>query len=663
MSFLQPFLLFALPLAALPVIIHLINQRRYQSIRWAAMMFLLAANRMSRGFARVRQWLILAFRVLALAALCFAISRPLSGGWLGMAGSGRPDTTLILFDRSPSMQQGAGGSGGGDSKLETARRQLEATFETLGSSRWVLIESATNKVRELETAGAILHSPSADAVSASSDLAAMLQSARDYIRANKPGRTDIWICSDLRENDWNVESARWQSLRESFLETPQGVRFHLLAAPKTAPSNLSVRVTDVRRQKTSDGASLLISLRITREAGEDARATVPIHFEIEGARSEMTVEMAGARFELKDHRIPLDKNRERGWGKVSVPADANLADNEFFFTFDRPVPRHAVIVADDPQAARPFELAAQVPPDPETPCTAEVIGVDQLSTVDWDKTSLLVWGSALPEGDAAKKVQAFLDRGGQVIFLPPRSPSAAEFLGTKWTTWVNETKELGVESWRGDQDLLAHTQSGAALQVGQIQFRRYCRLEGEFTPLAALKGGSPLLARVTTNRGGAYFCATTPAGGDSSLATNGVVLYVLTQRALAAGVQALGDTRQLIAGESSGEDVSKWKRVSGADEGVSTEFSLHRGVYTAGDRLIAVNRAAEEDTAKVAPDARIAGLFRGLDFHRVDEQSGGAGSLVQEIWRLFLTMMMVAMVVEAGLCLPKKARPAAGGST
>jgi hypothetical protein len=661
MSFLQPLLLLALPLAALPIIIHLINQRRYQSIRWAAMMFLLAANRMSRGFARIRQWLILAFRVLALAALCFVISRPLSGGWLGMAGSGRPDTTLILFDRSPSMQQG--GSGGSDSKVDSAKRQLEATFETLGSSRWVLVESATNKAREIESAKAIMSSPSADPVSASSDIAAMLESARDYIRANKPGRSDIWICSDLRENDWNVDSARWHSLRETFLEQPQGLRFHLLASPKIAPGNISVRVTDVRRQKTGDSAALLISLRLLREVGEDAKTTVPIHFEVEGARSELTVEMIGPRFDLKDHRIPLDKNRERGWGKVSIPADANLADNEFWFTFDRPVPRHAVIVSEDTQASRPFELAAQVAPEPEIRCSAEVIGPDQLATVDWDKTCLLIWHAPLPENDAAKKVQGFLDRGGQVMFLPPKNPTSATFLGTKWTSWVSGPNDIAIESWRGDQDLLANTQSGAALPVGQLQIRRYCRLDGEFTPLWTVKGGAPLLARVTTNRGGAYFCATTPASSDSSLAVNGVVLYVLTHRALAAGALSLGNTRQLIAGEPSGEDLSRWRRLSGTEEAVSTEFSLHRGVYAAGDRLVAVNRSAEEDAAKVVPDARIAGLFRGLDFRRIDEQSGGVGSLVQEIWRLFLTIMMVAMVVEAGLCLPKRTRaPVTGGT-
>ena len=49
----------ALPLISLPILIHLINQRRFQTIRWGAMMFLLAANRMSRGYAKLRQWLIL----------------------------------------------------------------------------------------------------------------------------------------------------------------------------------------------------------------------------------------------------------------------------------------------------------------------------------------------------------------------------------------------------------------------------------------------------------------------------------------------------------------------------------------------------------------------------------------------------------------------------
>ena len=83
MNFPQPLMLFAVPLITLPIIIHLINQRRYQNMQWGAMQFLLAANRMSRGYARLRQWLILACRTLAIAGLIFAACRPLASGLLG----------------------------------------------------------------------------------------------------------------------------------------------------------------------------------------------------------------------------------------------------------------------------------------------------------------------------------------------------------------------------------------------------------------------------------------------------------------------------------------------------------------------------------------------------------------------------------------------------
>jgi hypothetical protein len=49
----------------------------------------------------------------------------------------------------------------------------------------------------------------------------------------------------------------------------------------------------------------------------------------------------------------------------------------------------------------------------------------------------------------------------------------------------------------------------------------------------------------------------------------------------------------------------------------------------------------------------VAELFRGLDFTRLDDRAGNASSLIQEIWRIFLATMLVALVLEALLCVPK----------
>jgi hypothetical protein len=74
-----------------------------------------------------------------------------------------------------------------------------------------------------------------------------------------------------------------------------------------------------------------------------------------------------------------------------------------------------------------------------------------------------------------------------------------------------------------------------------------------------------------------------------------------------------------------------------------------------------VNRPGSEDLAPVLADGKLEDLFRGLDFARVDDQAGSRGGLIEEIWRMFLMAMMVAMVVEAGLCLPRR-RPPGGPS-
>ena len=104
MTFLAPALLLALPLALLPIVIHLIHLYRRRQVKWAAMMFLLLAQRTNKGLSKLRQYLILAFRVLAVVALIFVVGRPLAGGLLGLTG-GAPDSVIILLDRSASMEE------------------------------------------------------------------------------------------------------------------------------------------------------------------------------------------------------------------------------------------------------------------------------------------------------------------------------------------------------------------------------------------------------------------------------------------------------------------------------------------------------------------------------------------------------------------------------
>ena len=73
-------------------------------------------------------------------------------------------------------------------------------------------------------------------------------------------------------------------------------------------------MTEVRRQTTSDGAELLVSLRIVREGEHGDNVSVPVQFDVEGARSTVAVELVGQSVELKEHRIAIEQSRAAGLG-------------------------------------------------------------------------------------------------------------------------------------------------------------------------------------------------------------------------------------------------------------------------------------------------------------------------------------------------------------
>jgi hypothetical protein len=431
-----------------------------------------------------------------------------------------------------------------------------------------------------------------------------------------------------------------------------------LAYPAAAEDDLAIRVFDVRRRAQGNQAELLVSLHATRATDGPAQS-VPVRLEIDGAPSELELNLTGRDARLENYAISLPADAESGWGRVSLPADANAADNDFYFVFGTPPARRTGLVMERDAAARPLQLAAGISPDPAVSCAAEVVAPDQWATLAWEELALAIWQAPLPRGAAAAAVEQFVASGGQVWFLPPAEPDDASLWGVRWTAWQQPADVAAVANWRSDYDLLASTRSGAALPVGELRVAKFCGLEGNVVGLATLAGGTPLVARAADAPGGAYFVATTAAGQDSSLARDGVVLYAAVQRAVAAGAERLAAAQQRVA-QGGAAAPGDWQRVAGPAERLSSEAPAHAGAYRVGPRWLAVNRDPAEDHARTLSNDEVDALFAGLTYDRVDDEADGATRLTREIWRALLVAMLLALVAEAALCLPTERRAAAG---
>lgn len=123
-AFVNPWLLGGLALASLPVVIHLLNKRRFEVHPWAAMEFLLQAQVMNRRRLRLEDLILLLLRIAVICLLVFAIARPLLRGGSGW----REDRRIVVVDDSGSMQAAGALGSAWDSAREAAEGQIQDAF-------------------------------------------------------------------------------------------------------------------------------------------------------------------------------------------------------------------------------------------------------------------------------------------------------------------------------------------------------------------------------------------------------------------------------------------------------------------------------------------------------------------------------------------------------
>src|SRR5437870_4040544 len=108
MPFITPALFWAGAAAASgPVIIHLLNRRRFRILDWAAMDFLLQSQRKNRRRVKIEELILLALRVLAILLMGAALARPLlsRAGLLDVIGKTGTDIVAVLDDSFSTAQK------------------------------------------------------------------------------------------------------------------------------------------------------------------------------------------------------------------------------------------------------------------------------------------------------------------------------------------------------------------------------------------------------------------------------------------------------------------------------------------------------------------------------------------------------------------------------
>lgn len=206
---------------ASPIIIHLLNKRRFQIVEWAAMDFLFDAEKKNRRRVQVENLILLALRCLAMLLIGLILARPFLPSDVATAlQSSKQYERVILLDDSLSSRV----LNGDQPAINVAKESIRSLVAELADSNetedWLtlmLTSDVENPVLANEpiTRNTLASlNESIDRIECSdmsADYAASLTELRRYVSGQKEnvGRV-VYVFSDLRASDW-TESADLES--------------------------------------------------------------------------------------------------------------------------------------------------------------------------------------------------------------------------------------------------------------------------------------------------------------------------------------------------------------------------------------------------------------------------------------------------------------------
>ncbi len=267
-------------LVAAPIIIHLLNKRKFRIIDWAAMDFLIEADQRNRRRIQLEELLLLALRCLAVLLTGLLVARPflpssLFRGWFQSVRTER----IVVLDDSPSMgASDAGGTPFGDAQTQLADFVTALAQRGAGDSFTLVLTS--RPARPLLTDVPINSQTATDVLNeieslSPSDLSSRLETACVEVRGLLGGRSDkinrvVYLLTDLRRGDWIAaeSEARSRSLQSRPNESEGGSFGD--EEPNASRSTADAVIKAVRELATESAGCFVV------DVGDDAIANLSV---------------------------------------------------------------------------------------------------------------------------------------------------------------------------------------------------------------------------------------------------------------------------------------------------------------------------------------------------------------------------------------------------
>jgi hypothetical protein len=349
-AFLNSALLWFLPLAALPILLHLLTLHRLRTVELSTFRFLFDSYVQQRRRMRFLEALLAALRTLFLLFLVFVVCRPVVKHWDALFGGGSGREVVMLVDCSASMNARTAGTAAIDQAKSVAQK---VAADLRGDDRLTLVR-VTSQPQEVFSR----FSSDAEAIQehignlrASPSRANFFAALNQVFGPQSPARAKplVYIFSD-------GQTGGWREVRDQPVDRllPEGTEVRVIHVGSSEPlANRAVVGAPPRERRVIAGLPVLLHPRVVNFSATET-LEVPVSVivdEKEVARTTFTLKPGENRTRELIY-VPRQPGVVRG--RFEIPTDQFPDDDTFLFTLDV-APQVKVLIVNGHPAADPFE--------------------------------------------------------------------------------------------------------------------------------------------------------------------------------------------------------------------------------------------------------------------------------------------------------------------
>lgn len=413
MSFLSPLFLIAITAVGLPLIIHLLNLRRPQRVKFSTLAFFNELQKTTIRKIKVKRYLLLLLRLLAIACLAIVLARPfLPPGTGNSINSQAPALNAILIDNSISMSR----IGKKGPLLEQAKAIVNSIEESSKESDRFILQVTNGEIQYSTIIGhnQILRRVEELEISQSGNYSGqrieqLYQILEDAPYENKrlflisDGQQSQIDNNEVSENDYRTITSTYINLEE--VEVQNTV------------------ITNLESSTNMIGEGLPVSLSVSVQN----KGNVPIANQFVSLEFENTLVgqyslslVAGATKSFSFEVSPTQVGSSNG--KIFIEGDEFTADNDFYFTIEVPETRRILWVK-EPSAFNTqvsyTEVVLEASGDNDSQIAYEEADIDILGTNDIARfDAIILEGIKTVPEFAFNNLLNFVQEGKGIVFFP-----------------------------------------------------------------------------------------------------------------------------------------------------------------------------------------------------------------------------------------------------